>query len=89
MADRVHGRTRVRAFQASAQFRVRPYNRAVNRRDRALYHQIHTEARSLPDVIGLRLYVEEQNTRAHETYRQLGLLPGGYFVMERMHRRSV
>jgi hypothetical protein len=39
VADRVH--TRVLAFQAPAQFRVRPYNRAVNRCDRALYHQIH------------------------------------------------
>jgi hypothetical protein len=36
----------------------------------------------------LRLYVEEENAKAHATYAKLGLTPGGYFVMERMLRRS-
>jgi ribosomal protein S18 acetylase RimI-like enzyme len=56
---------------------------------RALFDKLRSEAEADPGVVGLRLYVEEQNTRAHETYRNLGLSPGGYFVMERFHRRSV
>ena len=39
-------------------------------------------------VVGVRLYVEEQNLRAHEVYRCLGLREGGYFVMERFFRRD-
>jgi len=49
---------------------------------RALFHQIHTEARSLPDVIGLRLYVEDSNEPARRTYQALGMKPGGYSVYE-------
>jgi GNAT superfamily N-acetyltransferase len=49
---------------------------------RALYHHIRAEARSLPDVIGLRLYVEDSNAPAHSTYRALGMKPGGYSVYE-------
>src|SRR5262245_5237023 len=56
---------------------------------RALFDKLRSEAEADPGVVGLRLYVEEQNARAHETYRNLGLLPGGYFVMERFHRRKV
>lgn len=56
---------------------------------RALFARLKEEALADPGVVGLRLYVEEQNTRAHETYRQLGLAEGGYFVMEQMHRRTV
>jgi GNAT superfamily N-acetyltransferase len=56
---------------------------------RALFERLRSEAEADPGVVGLRLYVEDHNTRAHETYRSFDLLPGGYFVMERMHRRSV
>jgi GNAT superfamily N-acetyltransferase len=49
---------------------------------RALYHHIRDEARSLPDVIGLRLYVEDANAPAHRTYRAVGMKPGGYSVYE-------
>jgi ribosomal protein S18 acetylase RimI-like enzyme len=56
---------------------------------RALFDRLQSEAEADPGVVGLRLYVEEHNTRAHETYRGLGLVPGGYFVMEKMHRRGV
>jgi GNAT superfamily N-acetyltransferase len=56
---------------------------------RALFDRLQSEAEADPGVVGLRLYVEEHNSRAHETYRDLGLVPGGYFVMEKMHRRSV
>jgi ribosomal protein S18 acetylase RimI-like enzyme len=40
-------------------------------------------------VVGLRLYVEQDNTRAHATYASLGFDPGGYFVLEQWHRRAV
>ncbi|MBS0261273.1 MAG: GNAT family N-acetyltransferase [Planctomycetes bacterium] len=56
---------------------------------RALFDRLRTEAENDPTVVGLRLYVETNNTQAHQTYRDLGLTPGGYFVMQRMHRRSV
>jgi GNAT superfamily N-acetyltransferase len=56
---------------------------------RALFDRLHAEAQADPGVVGLRLYVEEHNSRAHETYRNLGLGNGGYFVMEKMHRRGM
>lgn len=49
---------------------------------RTLYRHIRDEARSLPDVIGLRLYVEDSNVAAHKTYHALGMRPGGYSVYE-------
>ena len=36
------------------------------------------------DVIGLRLYVEENNKRAQHTYEELGMVKPGYLVMESM-----
>ncbi len=35
-----------------------------------------------PDVIGLRLYVEDANEPAQQTYQALGMKPGGYSVYE-------
>lgn len=49
---------------------------------RSLYHHVRAEARSDPDVIGLRLYVEDANEPAHRTYQALGMKPGGYSVYE-------
>jgi GNAT superfamily N-acetyltransferase len=49
---------------------------------RALHQAIKTAARAAGDVIGLRLYVENENTRAQRTYAALGLKPGGYHVLE-------
>ena len=46
-------------------------------------HVLHT-AEADPNVVGIRLYVEEQNTAAHETYARMGLAAPGYFVMERI-----
>ncbi len=56
---------------------------------RALYRHIHGVARSRTDVIGLRLYVEDANERAHRTYRALGMNPGGYSVYEDLWIPSV
>lgn len=49
---------------------------------RSLHGHVRTEALSCRDVVGLRLYVEAENSRAQQTYRALGMKPGGYHVYE-------
>jgi GNAT superfamily N-acetyltransferase len=49
---------------------------------RALYRHIRESALAQPDVIGLRLYVEDANERAQKTYQSLGMKPGGYSVFQ-------
>ena len=51
---------------------------------RALYQHIRDAARAEPDVIGIRLYVENGNLRAQKTYEALGMRPGGYSVLEEL-----
>ena len=51
---------------------------------RTLLNHLQTEATASPDVVGLRLYVEEHNTAAQETYERLGLKTAGYVVMEQL-----
>jgi ribosomal protein S18 acetylase RimI-like enzyme len=50
---------------------------------RALYEHIYKMAAADPEIIGLRLYVEQENLRAQEVYRRLGMERTGYFVLER------
>ena len=50
---------------------------------RALFRHLEKLAESTPNVIGLRLYAEEHNSKAFEAYRSLGLVHAGYVVMER------
>lgn len=50
----------------------------------ALYRHVESTAAAEPGVIGLRLYVEEDNTRAQQTYEALGMSRPSYLVMERM-----
>lgn len=56
---------------------------------RALFEHMKTAAENDPNVVGMRLYVEENNTLAHATYQSLGFEPGGYFVLENWLRRAV
>ena len=56
---------------------------------RALFEHLRTEAQADPGVVGLRLYVEQENKRAHATYEKLGFESGDYFVMQHMLRRQV
>lgn len=49
---------------------------------RALYAAIRSRATEAGDVIGLRLYVEEHNRRAQETYAKLGMTRTHYQVYE-------
>ncbi len=54
---------------------------------RALFRHLEQLAESTPNVIGLRLYAEEHNSKAFEAYHSLGLAHAGYVVMERFFRR--
>ncbi len=49
---------------------------------RALYRHVESLARSRNDVCGLRLYVEEHNSRAQQTYESLGMKYSQYRMME-------
>jgi GNAT superfamily N-acetyltransferase len=49
---------------------------------RNLYSTIRQQARDDGNVVGLRLYVENENSRARSTYVALGMKPGGYEVLE-------
>ena len=51
---------------------------------RALFQHIRQQAQASPDVIGLRLYVENANQAAMRTYQSLGMKPGGYSVYEQL-----
>ena len=50
---------------------------------RALYEHVEQAARADGNVIGLRLYVEQANHVAQETYRRMGMEAAGYFVFQR------
>ncbi len=49
---------------------------------KALFQHIASLARSTAEVRGLRLYVEQGNSRAQRVYEQMGMQPGGYLVYE-------
>jgi GNAT superfamily N-acetyltransferase len=50
---------------------------------RALYEHVYQLAVADPTVIGLRLYREENNHVAAQTYRGVGMEPAGYVVFQR------
>jgi len=47
-----------------------------------LYRHVESLARAKQDVSGLRLFVENQNAHAQDTYLALGMTRPGYQVME-------
>ena len=49
---------------------------------RALYEHLRERAAADPGVVGVRLYVERENSRAQATYAALGMRQGGYLVMQ-------
>ncbi|TSA15841.1 GNAT family N-acetyltransferase [bacterium] len=49
---------------------------------KSLYEYILSLARSQTNVCGLRLYVEENNTRARQTYERLGMKESHYRMYE-------
>ena len=52
----------------------------------AMYKHVESLARADGAVRGIRLYVEKDNDRAQETYRNLGMIDTGYRVMESIFR---
>lgn len=48
----------------------------------ALYHHVEALVREAPGVIGLRLYVEDDNAAALHTYAALGMRDAGYRIYE-------
>jgi GNAT superfamily N-acetyltransferase len=55
---------------------------------RALYRHVESLASETPQVVGLRLYVEENNRRAQQTYAALGMVKPSYLVMEALLDRD-
>lgn len=55
----------------------------------ALYRHVESLARSHPDACGLRLYVENGNSRAQQIYEVLGMTRPGYQVMEVDFRQPI
>ena len=49
---------------------------------RALYARVYKLARTRRDVCGLRLYVEEENSRAQRAYERLGMSESSYKFFE-------
>jgi GNAT superfamily N-acetyltransferase len=49
---------------------------------RALHEHVRREARSRPDVCGLRLYVHHDNHHAMQTYERLGMPQSEYLMCE-------
>jgi GNAT superfamily N-acetyltransferase len=51
---------------------------------KALFDFVQAAAARAPDVCGLRLYMEEGNSRAREAYRRMGMTETHYRVFERV-----
>lgn len=49
---------------------------------KALYQHVETLAKKTPGVVGLRLYVENGNTRAQNTYQSVGMKRTVYQMFE-------
>jgi ribosomal protein S18 acetylase RimI-like enzyme len=50
----------------------------------ALHEHVRTAARAAGDVVGIRLYVEKDNTRAQRAYRKLGMTETDYRLYEEL-----
>jgi ribosomal protein S18 acetylase RimI-like enzyme len=48
----------------------------------ALYRHVESLSRANDDVVGIRLYVEQSNQRAQDTYSSLGMTMRDYRIME-------
>ena len=54
---------------------------------RALYAQVECRATGHADVVGIRLYVERDNTRAQHTYASLGMREDHYRIYAKLMRK--
>lgn len=55
---------------------------------RSMLNQVLEEMESDPDVIGVRLYVENENTRAQQVYQRSGFADPNYRVLERLRSQA-
>ena len=55
---------------------------------RAMYEHVQQLAIQNPDVHGIRLYVEKENTVAQQTYQSLGMHDAHYLVFEQATRQK-
>lgn len=51
---------------------------------RQVFQHLQQQAQAAGNIIGFRLYVEENNTPAHEVYARSGFEKAGYFVLEKL-----
>jgi GNAT superfamily N-acetyltransferase len=51
---------------------------------RALYQHQRRRVEADPDLVGIRLYVDRSNRRAHQVYEHLGMARGHYVLFEWM-----
>lgn len=51
---------------------------------RRLFEHVLALAQADPTVVGLRLYIDQDNSAARQVYARMGLGPAGYDVLERM-----
>ena len=51
---------------------------------RTMLEHALSELRQQPDVVGVRLYVEAENTRAQAVYHRTGFVAPNYIVLEQM-----
>ena len=51
---------------------------------RKLYEKVQDEAQQNSNVVGIRLYVENENLKAQKTYEKLGMNKAGYQVLEEL-----
>ncbi len=49
---------------------------------RRMHETVMTTAKTSPNVCGVRLYVEENNSTAQAVYRKVGLTPSSYAIFE-------
>ena len=63
------------------------YVRPENRKQgvfRSLFQEAERLARAAGNVVGMRLYVERDNSNAQRTYERLGMYDTGYLVFEKL-----
>ena len=54
----------------------------------ALYRHVREQALAVPEVLGLRLYVEQENDAARRTYASVGMRDAGYRLLAETFERA-
>ena len=78
------GATGVTAGSGGSRASTSPPSTAAGASSARSTRHVRSAALAEPDVIGLRLYVEQDNDRAQRTYEAMGMVHGGYHVYEEL-----